>query len=111
MTSPRPVIALWRAGKFAAFGYVLLVASFLTVVIGSRTANRPHEVKGEGLFFLLIAVHAVVGGLVLHALVQVWRRRREGGVRAVHVLLVLFAGVYAAIVVSYYALLVRSLVF
>lgn len=101
--SPSPgVRALRRAAGLAALGYLLVVASFLTVIIGSWSANRPHEVRGEGLFFGLLGAHVVVGLLVLLSLVSAWRRRREARFRLVHLLPVALAGSYALLVLGYF---------
>jgi len=99
---PAPIRALRRAAWLAVLGYLLVVASFLTVIIGTWGANRPHEVKGEGLFFGLLWAHVVVGLLVLLSLVAAWRRRREARFRPVHLLPLALAASYVLVVLGYF---------
>ncbi len=78
--------ALWRAGKLAGLGLLLVVAGMATVVIGSYSANKPHEVKGEWLVSLILVAQVVLVLLVARALIQAWRARAEGALRAIDTL-------------------------
>ena len=78
--------ALWRAGKLAGLGLLLVVAGLATVVIGSYSANRPHEVRGEWLVSLIMVAQVVLVLLVARALVQAWRASVVGAWRAIDAL-------------------------
>lgn len=94
--------AIWRAGKWAVLGYVLIVANVVTVILGTATANRPHEVKGETFFFILIWAHVVVCLLVLLALLSAWRARGSKTFRAIHLLPLILAVGYACLVLAFF---------
>ncbi len=87
-------------------GFLLVGASVATVIIGSWHANRPHEVRGEWVFFTLLAMHAVLCLLVLLALRTAWRTRREAGFRAIHALPLVLAIGYAVTALWFFGLIV-----
>ncbi len=94
--------AIWRAGKWAVLGYVLIVANVVTVILGTASANRPHEVRGETFFFILIGAHVVVCLLVLLALLTAWRVRGSKAFRAIHLLPLVLAVGYACLVLAFF---------
>ncbi len=89
------------AALVGGFGYLLLGASFATFWYGGARENRPHEVTGEELFFALLAVHALLAGVILFLLLRAARRRLALASKLSTVLAVLCAGVYALIVLAF----------
>ena len=107
---PPQTAAIWRAGKLALLGYALVLASAATVIIGTWGANRPHEVRGQVPFAMLLAAHGLVAVLVLTSLFKVWRTRASRLLRPIHLLPGLVAVTYAGLVLFYFAALARGLV-
>ena len=92
-----PLRLAWRG---ALAGWVLVGTSFAIVILGSRTANKPHEVRGEGLFFFSLGLHALLGALVLVCIWKALRARGRWG--PARVLSLLFAASYGGLVALYF---------
>lgn len=92
--------AVKRAGIFSLLSLLLFGAAVATALIGSSHANKPHEVKLETLFFLLVGMNTlatIVAGLYLWCIWK-WRSRAPSAVLSTWSrVVVVLAGSYTAL--------------
>jgi hypothetical protein len=91
--------AIWRAGKLAVLGYVLIGTAVGLAIHDLSNANRPHELELVPYSGALTIAGVVVCALVLLALRSARRARREGSFRPAHWVPLCLAWGYVGLIV------------
>jgi hypothetical protein len=96
-------VAIRRAFRVALLGYALVLATAGVFVWGTWSANKPHEVRGEAVFWTMLTVAGLLGLVVMALLVSAWRARASTPMRASNVIPLVVACAYASLVVTFLA--------
>lgn len=75
MSNPSAPDPVRRAAAVAGLGYLVVIALFAVVVWSLSNANRPHEVKHQGLAAGMAILAGVLGAWALVGSVRTWRAR------------------------------------
>ena len=94
-------VAIRRAFRVALLGYALVLVTVAVFVWGTWSANKPHEVRGEAVFWTMLTVAGLLGLVVLALLVSAWRARASTPMRAGNVIPLVVACAYASLVLTF----------
>jgi len=79
-------LSIWRAGKFAALGLVLLAALVVLVIIDVAPHDPPYLPQPNAPLLALVAAQVVISILILRAVVSAYRERLSAAMRLADIL-------------------------